>query len=266
MPLTMADRDALAGCRVWITRPRAQAGALCALVQSAGGEAIPFPLVEIVPPVEEAAARTQLAGVDGRQACIFVSRNAVLCALALQPDLLRNVGAGRVFAVGAGTASELARHGIGAATGPGPAYGAADLLTHPALQSDAVRDRDVLIVRGSGGETVLADTLVARGARVHHAEVYRRAAPAPAPGALRALWQATPPDVIVLTSAEAVPTLVALTPDAQVQRLRDTALVVISPRVATAARNAGFSGVVRVAVAATDTGLLEALLAWRTHR
>lgn len=263
----MVERAAgLAGCRVWVTRPREQAAGLCALIRAAGGEPVNFPLVEIVVAPAAGTARALLAGIRPGDTCIFVSRNAVRLALELAPPFVAALGTCRVFAVGAGTAAELARHGIAATAGPGPAYGTADLLTLPDLQDANLRGHDVFIVRGAGGEPTLAQTLTARGARVQCAEVYQRARPEPDPAATETLWRTASPDIMVLTSAEAVATLVALTPPARQARLLATALVVISSRVASAARNAGFAGTVQVATGATDTGLLEALLAWRTPR
>lgn len=258
-------RTALAGCRVWVTRPRAQADALCELIRVAGGEAVKFPLVEIGAPPDTAAARESLADAGSGYACIFVSRNSVRCALELAPALSSRLGSCMVFAVGAGTAAELAGHAITAATGPGPAYGAADLLTLPALQAGAVRGRGVLIVRGVEGEPTLVDTLSARGARIRVAEVYRRIPPAIDTVATGTLWHTVPPDIMVLTSAGAAGTLVELTPAARRAQLLATPLAVISERVAAAVRDAGFTGPVRVAAGATDNELLEALLAWRTN-
>lgn len=263
----MVERAAgLSGCRVWVTRPRGQSDGLCALIRAAGGEPVEFPLLEIEAVQDGGAARSLLAAIRPGDICIFVSRNAVGLALEPAPDVVAALGACRVFAVGAGTAAELARHGVAAATGPGPAWGAADLLTRPELQEAAVHGRDVLIVRGAGGEPTLARVLMQRGAHVQYAEVYRRARPDLDLAATESLWRAAPPDIMVLTSAEAVATLVELTPPARQARLLATALAVISSRVAAAVRTAGFTGPVQVATAATDTGLLEALLAWRTHR
>jgi uroporphyrinogen-III synthase len=256
----------LAGCRIWVTRPRAQARALCDLIQGAAGEAVEFPLMEIVAAPDPDAARSTLGQVAQFDLCIFISRNAVLYALELQPELAAAAGKCQMFAVGAGTAEELSRGRIEAVTGPGPAHGAADLLTLPQLQAEAVRGRSILIVRGLGGEAVLREELERRGAGVHYLEVYQRRRPDHDHNRLRRLWQQTPPDVIVLTSAGGVRALPELTPDEQQARLLDTALVVISDRVCAAARRAGFTGVVLVAVGASDLALFQTLLKWRSNR
>lgn len=253
----------LTGCCAWVTRPREQSAELCALIRARGGEPVEFPLTEIVSAPAPAAARAELRGIARHHCCVFVSRNAVRFALELCPDLAAQSGACRFFAVGAGTASELSRAGMHARTGPGPAYGSDDLLGLPELQSDSVQGRPVLIVRGVGGEATLRNVLSQRGASVREAEVYRRRRIELEPARVDALWQQSPPDVIVLTSAGGARYLIELTPAAQRGRLLRTALAVISGRVGAAARRAGFSGVIEVADAATDRGLCDSILAWR---
>jgi uroporphyrinogen-III synthase len=257
---------ALVGCRIWVTRPRDQAWVLCDLIRGAAGEAVEFPLMEIVAAPDPDAARTTLGRLAQFDLCIFISRNAVRCALALQPGLARAAGGCRMFAVGAGTAAELSGGGIKAASGPGPAHGADDLLTLPQLQAQAVRGCSILIVRGVGGEALLREELERRGARVQYAEVYQRRRPDPDRDRLRRLWQQTPPDVIVLTSTGGVRALPELTPLAEHTRLLRTALVVISDRVCAAARGAGFTGAVLVAAGASDLILFQTLLKWRSNR
>jgi len=261
----MTEGAALAGCRIWVTRPREQARALCDLIRGAAGEAVEFPLAEIVAAPDPDAARAILARMAQFDLCIFISRNAVRCALELQPGLVQIAGSCRMFAVGAATAAELSGGGIEAATGPGPAHGAADLLTLPQLQTESVHGRSILIVRGVGGEPSLREELERRGARVQCAEVYQRRRPEHDRDRLGRLWQQTPPDVIVLTSAGGVRALLELTPLAERARLLRTALVVISERVCAAALGAGFTGVVLVAAGASDLILFQTLLQWRSN-
>ena len=256
---------ALSGCRVWVTRPRGQAQALCELIQGAGGAAVEFPLTEIVPAPDQDAARTALAQIAQHDIGIFISRNAVRYALDLEPALVNVRGKCQLFAVGAGTAAELSRFRIGAVTGPGPAYGSADLLTLPQLQAEVVRGRSVLIIRGTGGEENLRSILEQRGAVVRYAEVYQRRRPDHDANQLQLLWRQTPPDVIVLTSVSAVRALLDLTPAEQHARLLQSALVVISDRVCSTALRAGFTGTVLVAAGTTDSALFQTLLLWRCN-
>jgi uroporphyrinogen-III synthase len=248
---------------VWVTRPRDQSAELRALIRIHGGEPVEFPVIEIEAAPDPEAARAALADVGRHCACLFVSRNAVRSALALCPDLAVRAAAISVYAVGAGTAAELSRAGIRAMSGPGPDYGSRDLLTLPELQASAVRGRSLLIVRGAGGEATLRAELTQRGAVVSETVVYRRVRSTPAAMRVDALWNRTPPDVIVLASAGAAPALVELTPTARRARLLQTPLAVISARVAGAARAAGFTGPIETAAAASDAGLCDAVLGWR---
>ncbi len=264
--MTKRVNGALDGCRIWVTRPRAQAQALCDLIQGAAGVAVEIPLTQIVPAPDPGAARAILAQVAQFDLCIFISRNAVRYALELRPELAQATGACRIFAVGAGTARELSGGGINASTGPGPAHGAAELLTLPQLQAEAVRGRSILVVRGLGGEALLREELERRGASVQYAEVYQRRRPDLDHDYVMGLWQQTPPDVIVLTSAGGVRTLLEMTPAGQHLLLLRTALVVISDRVCTTARRAGFTGAILVAAGASDLILFQTLLKWRSNK
>ena len=264
--MTEPMHGGLGGRRIWVTRPRAQARGLCDLVQAAAGEAVEFPLTEIVQAPDPDAAGSLLGRVAQFDLCIFISRNAVRHALELRPELAQTMGNCRVFAVGAGTAMELSRGRLDATTGPGPAHGAADLLTLPQLQAVAVHGRSILVVRGLGGEALLRAELERRGAFVQYAEVYQRRRPDYDQGHLQRLWQQSPPDVIVLTSAGGVRAMLELTPPGQHARLLQTTLVVISDRVGAAARRAGFSGALLVAAGTSDLTLFQTLLKWRCNK
>jgi len=118
---------------------------------------------------------------------IFLSEQAVLHGL---PRF--SPGNARVLAVGARTAGVLAAAGHPAVQ---PARADSEgLLTLPVLA--AVAGQRILLVCGEGGRTLLADELIARGARVERFVCYRRQARA----AVRADLMGA--DVIVAGSAE----------------------------------------------------------------
>ncbi len=263
--MTESSATVLAGCRIWVTRPRAQAQALCELIRNAGGNAIEVPVTEMVPAPDQNAASTALRQIAQRDLCIFISRNAVRFALELAPALASDRGKCMMLAVGAGTAAELSGFGISAATGPGPAFSADDLLTLPQLQASALRGRSVMIIRGTGGQETLRDELMRRGADVCYAEVYERRRTEYDPEYRQRLWRQTPPDVIVLTSVGAVRALLELTPKELHSRLLQSVLVVISERVSASARRAGFAGPILIAAGATDPILYQTLVTWRSN-
>ncbi len=230
----------LAGCRVLVTRPRELAHGLAKLVEDAGGRAVLFPALEIVPlPVEPPAAPYDMA--------IFISPSAVACA---GPWL---GAAPKAFAVGAGTAQALRTRGS-AAIAPAAGADSEALLALPGLA--AVAGKRISIVRGEGGRALLGDTLRARGAEEMAVECYRRVRPRADAAPLLADWV----DAVTVTSAEALENLLAILGEAGAGRLRETPLFVPHERVARQARDAGVREV--VLAGAVDAEMLARLVAY----
>lgn len=128
------------------------------------------------------------------------------------------------------------------------------LLALPEL--GAVRGQRILIVRGEGGRTLLADTLAARGAQVDHAVVYRRLPLPPDLAALRQSGAIT----FVITSSEALRVLVHAARDqGSWDWLREQIFVFGHPHIAETGRTFGLlSGIIVDSPA--DDALLTALL------
>ena len=243
-----------------VTRPEPQAERLCDMISAAGGRPIRVPAMTIQPPGDSGPARRVLAERARFSAVIFVSRNAVAFAERILPGFLSGLAATPVFAVGAGTALELRSLGVDAATPKSDEHGAVALLKVAGLQPDQVRDRPILIVRGIGGRAHLGRELERRGARVSYAEVYKRAQPPPDPDGLRRIWRDERPDVIVTTSVQGLEQLVSMTDPEWRGTLLATALVTISQRVARRAASLGFHSSIQIAPAASDAGLMHAIM------
>ncbi|BAN22440.1 fused uroporphyrinogen-III synthase HemD/membrane protein HemX [Caballeronia insecticola] len=248
-----------------ITRPAGQSSALLALLASAGFDTLEFPLIDIAPVADDAPLRAALdelflpPDAPARYALVvFVSPNAIDHAFSRlgapwPADL-------PVAAVGPGSVAALARQGVHAPSHRviSPSTESAD----PRFDSEALFSaieahfgaqgldgKRVLIVRGDGGREWLAERLTQAGARVEKAAAYRRVLPEPsmqkwerihalladAPGGRHA-W--------LLTSSEGVRNLDELahehlTAD-EIVLLKRTPLVCPHPRIAEAARGAGF--------------------------
>ncbi|MCU0235281.1 MAG: uroporphyrinogen-III synthase [Thermoanaerobaculales bacterium] len=248
----MSDAASLRGAGVLVTRPAHQADRLCRLIEAHGGRAVRFPAVEIQEPRELESARSLLAAANGFDLLVFVSANAVERAADHLPSPLR----AWMAAVGEATARALRRHGLEPSILPVGSADSEGLLAAPGLAD--VTGKRVLIVRGEGGRPLLGDALAARGAEVRYAEVYRRALPAADPAALLAGWRETV-HVVTVSSRELLDNLLVLLGDAGRARLLATPLVVISDRLAAAARTAGFTRVA-VAASALDEAVLEGIL------
>jgi len=251
----------LAGVRVLVTRPAGQGEALCRAVEEAGGVAVHFPAITIEPLAGE-SLRKQLRGtVSACSGILFVSRNAVTCALPLLDAPAAALAGRSVFAAGAGTRRALQEHGIDGVICPDSTRASEALLALPELAAASVAGRDLAIIRGEGGRELLVEELRQRGARVHLVEVYRRAAPAVTAEQVHALWREIRPDIIVITSAAGLYNLVNITAAEDRPVLLGAGLAVMSGRIADVAGEQGFEQQPQVAAAASDAGLIRAIVA-----
>jgi uroporphyrinogen-III synthase len=246
----------LGGRGVLVTRPAGQAETLCDLIRAAGGQAIPFPTLEIAPVADPGPARDVLA--QPWDLMVFVSRNAVELALDL---IASTAGAGvwpevrLIAAVGRATAAALEAAGRAPDLVPAERFDSETLLALPQLAGLA--GGRVLIVRGEGGRALIGEVLQERGAEVHYAEVYRRVCPRIDPGDLLGRW---PSEVHLLTatSDEVLLNLHQILGPKGLPLALATPLVVISARTAETAARLGYRQV-RVADRAEDGAILEAL-------
>jgi uroporphyrinogen-III synthase len=254
-----ADARPLSGVRVLVTRPRGQADHLSRLIEQAGGEAIRFPVIEIVAPSDPAALHQLLDRLDDFGLAIFVSANAVERGLAAVGTRRRAWPARlRVAAVGAATARVLREQGFTDVIAPAQRFDSEALLDLPALR--AVSGQRIVIFRGEGGRELLAETLRARGAHVEYAECYRRALPTTDTGPLRQRLLDGAIDIVTLTSVEAARNLHSLL-GISAQPLSQLPAVVVSERIAQTCREFGLQPI--VANEASDEAVVEVLQAWR---
>lgn len=234
-------------------RPRGQHGSLRAAARRLGARVLAVSPIAIAT-LDDTAARTALAAALAADHVLFTSPNAVRAAMRLAP--LRPRRGQTWLAVGDGTRRALARAGL-AAIAP-TRMDSEGLLALPALAD--VQGLRVGLVTAPGGRGVLAPVLAARGATVLRADVYVRhpaALPARRRAALASALQAPDHVLLVVSSGEA---LAALLTQTDATALRSCAVVAASPRLADAARAAGFT---RVATAsdARPAALLRAAVA-----
>ena len=238
----------LSGRGVVVTRPRELAEPFARLLEQHGARAIVFPALEIQP-LPPPPTLGRIADFD---LVVFVSPSAVRVTLAALPRRLT------AAAIGAGTARELERAGIGPVIAPVAGADSEALLALP--QMHQLAGKRVLIVRGEGGRELLAQSLSERGARVEYAECYRRVRPRADPAALLASWAAGGVHAVTVNSGEALDNLLALLGAEGAARLRATPLFVPHARVAAQAAQLG----VREALVAgaADSEMLERLVAY----
>ncbi|WP_228370234.1 fused uroporphyrinogen-III synthase HemD/membrane protein HemX [Methylococcus capsulatus] len=251
----MSPPPSLSGMRVLVTRPKEQAEPLCRLIETAGGKAVRFPLLDIEPSAQAEEGAALLRQASDWDWWIFVSVNAVNRARAL--DVLRPDGAGpRIAAIGKATADALVDGGIAVDLVPESQANSEGLLETPPMRD--VAGRRILIVRGEGGRETLKERLVERGALVQYAELYRRVPVHTGAEALIEGLRTAGLDMLTATSGEAIEHLYRLVPPEDRPRLVETPLVVISERLKNQAGSLGFRHV-KVADAASDAAVLQAL-------
>jgi len=252
-----ADPRPLAGRCVAVTRPIAQAASLVRAIEAAGGRALLFPVIEIAPVDDPTDLAAVTAGLDRFHLAFFVSPNAVEQALAYILPRRAWPAALTVATVGKGSEAALARAGFTEVVAPGAGFDSEAVLALPAFQPEAVAGRAVVIFRGDGGRELLGETLAKRGARVRHVTCYRRRLPAKDPSPLLEAAAGGGLDALVLTSSEGVGNLLALVGEPGRVLLAGVPVFVPHPRIAAAAREAGFERVVLTGPG--DAGVLGAL-------
>ena len=239
---------------VLVTRPVGQADGLCRAVRDAGGRPWLFPALEIRAGGDPARLQTIFQRLAEFRLAIFVSANAVAFSLPWfrcaggVPDGMR------LAAVGKATARALEERLAAPDLVPQAGFDSEALLALPELQQ--VAGQAVLILRGEGGRPLLGDTLTQRGAEVVYAELYRRDCPQADVSSLLASWDRI--QVVIATSEELLENLLQLFGEAGRSALLGKTLLVISPRLATFAREQGFNEVLQ-AQDAGDEALLAAL-------
>jgi len=249
----MSALSPLAGKRIVITRPQAQAAELAEKLAALGAVPVLFPTVEIVPledtgPLE--AAVSQLAA-HAYQWLIFTSANAVTAVCDRLPaGLPPGV---RLAAVGPATARALAARGLTGAVIP-EEYVAESL----AASLGAVSGQRVLLPQAAQAREALAAALRERGAVVDELAVYRTVPAVPAPAALAELQRGA--DAVLFTSGSAARSFARLLPRWLPDADPRPVVACLGPVTAEVARKAGLPVDV-IAVEYTLDGLIAALAA-----
>lgn len=207
-----------------ITRPLKQAESLAKKIKKVGGCPFLFPLIEITPLHDEGTIN-QLRKLKEYELIIFVSVNAVEHGIELVgADLLRTK---RIATTGKKTALALESHGLTVGYCPNEVFNSEALLAVKDFKVDAA-NKNIAIIRGSGGRDYLKNNLIKLGANVDYVDVYKRHCPQKDLSDLDKLFHTQELDVVLLTSASSTANFFALTNNEK--WLDDITLLIGSPR------------------------------------
>lgn len=253
--------------RVIVTRPAEQAAAWVGLLRQRGVDAVALPLIEIRPVPDPAPLDRAWATLDRLAMVFFVSVNAVQHFFARRPPQQAWPDTVLAAAPGPGTAQALRQAGLAPGCIVEPAPDAASFDSEGVWAQLAARawaGREVLIVRGEQGRDWLAERLRAAGAKPRFVAAYAREAARPDRDGLALLAdaaQAPTYHLWLFSSSEAVRHL-----GAQWSPPSGARALATHPRIAAAARAAGFTEVSQTAPTADAvTGAIAALATGSPH-
>ena len=213
----------LDGAGVLITRPRHQAGRLADAIESQGGIAHLFPVIEILPG-NTAAIEAEVAKLQTPDVTVFISRNAVRHGLPYAD--------GEIAAIGPATANALRTAGTVVDICPAAGFDSEHLLAEAAFEN--VADKTIRIIRGEDGRDLLASTLRERGAHVDYVCTYSRATPEHSEADLASLeqhWRKGDISAVTVMSVHSLRNLNTLLPDWCREQMSLTPLVTPAARV-----------------------------------
>jgi len=241
--------------RVVLTRPEREAQSWVSALSDAGMDAVALPLIVVAGPTDTAAVHGAWLRLHQLDALMFVSGNAVDYFFKEKPAVAPDWPAQaaiktRAFVTGPGSRAALLRNGVGADRIDAPSATAGQFDSEALwarVQAQIHPGFRIVIVRGAGaagavgegaGRDWFARQVQSRGGLVEFVVAYQRNTPVWGE-AQRALARSAAGDgsVWLFSSSEAIANLVTLMPDQQWQQSR---AVATHPRIAQAAREAGF--------------------------
>ena len=248
----------LSGFNIVVTRPREQAQALAQEITRLGGKCIQLPLLEIAPLPDDSHLKSVIARLHEFDLAIFISPNAVRYGMASILKAGALPAKLRVATIGSASAKALLEYGVNHVIAPQNQFDSESLLAIPALQT--VSQQRIVIFRGESGRELLGDTLKSRGAIVEYAACYQRSKIAQN----MILMMAANPDVLTVSSSEAVHHMQDSLDSSNKARVMAMPLFVSHKRIATAAQQMGWRNIIQTNDG--DNGLLAGLIAWAAQR
>ncbi len=239
-PSPLRGEGGVRGKKILITRAREQSAEFAMRLQKLGAEVIPFPTIEILPPVSWRGLDRALSCLKSYDWIIFTSANGVsfFDQRLKERGKNRNALSGlKICAIGPATAEQLKKRGIRVDYVP-KEYIAESILK--GFKKMDLKGRRILLARARQARDVLPKGLRAMGAKVDVVETYRTVKPRGGSRRLKELLTKEKVDVIAFTSSSTVSHFVNLLKKEELKkRLSGIAIACIGPVTAKTARKAG---------------------------
>lgn len=249
------NHNLLKNISVLVTRPTHMAIPLCDYIESAGGHAVHFPVIEIE---DLQLTSSDIPDLDNISIAIFISPTAVQKTFRIIGSLPEQI---TVAAIGSSTARELVANNVKVSIFPENGFESEGLLAETGLETKNIRDKLIVIFKGEGGRALLEDTLVERGANVIQINLYRRIIPKPQTPLNAGLLNHI--DIIAVTSSEGLSNLFTLTENKQ--DIINIPLIVPGKRCQKLAVELGSTHIIESG-SATDESCINSLHAWASSR
>jgi len=235
----MNTKSALEGWHVVLLREAQQNQDFLSFITQRGGVATSLPILKMtpIPPLYHLA--TWIEQVSAADWIFVASQNAVHCAPDALLQALRQTKA-KVVTMGRTTSQTLVANGVSVFFTPEAGANSESLLEEPWLQRREIAQQKVVLLAGESGRTLLYETLIERQAIVDWVRVYRQE---PLPLTLLPLLEAcsiSPQKCcFVAMSQNSLMHFLNEIPLVHALWLKDQVFVVISERIAQAARKWG---------------------------
>lgn len=259
----MSDGDkALSGCRVLVTRARAQAAELIENLEEQGAVVDHFAAIDVAAPPSWDSLDAVVDHIASWDWIVFTSSNGVdsfFQRLAQKGRGVQSLAGIAIAVVGRATAAALRSRGVEPDAMPAKARSGEIADAMPEAGSGS----KVAIIRALVGREELIDELRARGATVHLAIGYQTRGAETMPDDLRRSLVDGAIDVLTFTSPSTVENVLRhLSGNERARLVSSASFVSIGPTTTAALEAAGVTGVVQAAEA-TISSLVDAVVdAW----
>lgn len=263
--LNWFENKPLFGKSIVVTRSRAQASQLSAMIEALGGEAIEVPTIIIVPNADMSALHHTFERLESFNWLLFTSVNGVkifLTELVKSGRDIRDLKGMRIGAIGPATRDALKNMGLVVEFVP-EEYRAEGIIQ--VLEGQINSGDKVLLPRARGARSVLPRMLREWGADVTEVELYEAKTGQIKPGYRDMIMQGKV-DAITFTSSSTVHNFVKIIGEEHIENInRTTKIACIGPITADTAIGRGFTVDV-IADEYTIPGLVDALVKMFSQR